>query len=400
MKEMGNVKSNAIYNPDEVRNPPPTNMIEQERDSDLEKYIRGKITLQPPPRCWNSDGVPPGKYEFKKFFDKRGVVAAKLGPPRSKDSFVRGLSPQPSPGTSTVSSSPPAPRPRTQPSSSQLTVNLPPRPASTVVQPTQTPAQPLAPRPASVWDDLASLSTSSSNASLPLQYVANPGPAQPMVQQPMSFSPANPYANLAVTPGVQLQPSPLSQSLSLPLQQNSGMGLQSPGFNSGLQPSLGGTPGLLSIPQSQSTNFLTPQAQQFNTGPTFGAGLNSMNNLQQPFSAPAFPNQTFLPQQTQGFQTQQFQQPGGGMLSATFPGQMQGFQQLAPSATGNPFYAMQQQQLMQMQQAGYMPQQQQAFGTPQANPFGQMVQPGTPFTTSQTSGWQNGGFSAQQQPWG
>lgn len=46
MKEMGNIKSNAIYNPDEIRNPPPTNMVEQERDSDLEKYIRGKNDLQ------------------------------------------------------------------------------------------------------------------------------------------------------------------------------------------------------------------------------------------------------------------------------------------------------------------------------------------------------------------
>jgi len=47
MKEMGNIKSNAIFNPDEIRNPPPTNMIEQERDSDLEKYIRGKIHIPP-----------------------------------------------------------------------------------------------------------------------------------------------------------------------------------------------------------------------------------------------------------------------------------------------------------------------------------------------------------------
>jgi len=45
MREMGNIKSNAIFNPDEIRNPPPTNMIEQERDSDLEKYIRGKINV-------------------------------------------------------------------------------------------------------------------------------------------------------------------------------------------------------------------------------------------------------------------------------------------------------------------------------------------------------------------
>lgn len=32
MKDMGNVKSNAIYNPDEMRNRPPTNMEESERD--------------------------------------------------------------------------------------------------------------------------------------------------------------------------------------------------------------------------------------------------------------------------------------------------------------------------------------------------------------------------------
>ena len=319
---------------------------------------------------------------------------------------MRGLSPQPSPRTSSLPSWSPAPSPRIQPSPSQPTVNLPPRPASAVVQPTQTPAQPPAPRPASVWDDLASLSTSSSNASLPLQYMTNLSPAQPMVQQPTSFNSANPYANLVVTPGVQPQPSPLSQPLSLPLQQNSGMGMQTPGFNSGLQPPLGGTPGHLSIPQSQSTNFLTPQTQQFNTGATFGAGLTGMNNSQQPLSAPAFHGQTFLPQQTQSFQTQQLQQPAGGMLSATFPGQVQGFQQLTPNATGNPFYAMQQQQQqqmqmqMQMQPTGYMPQQQQAFGMSPANPFGQMMQPGTPFTTAQTPGWQNGGFPAQQQPWG
>ena len=152
--------------------------------------------------------------------------------------------------------------------------------------------------------------------------------------------------------------------------------------------------------QSQSTNTFTPQTQQFNTGATLGAGLNSMNGLQQPFSAPAFPNQTFLSQQTQSFPTQHLQQPGGGMLSATFPGQVQGFQQLTPNTTGNPFYAMQQQQLQQMQPTGYMPQQQQTFGVSPTNPFGQMMQPGASFVTAQTPGWQSGGLPTQQQPWG
>lgn len=40
MKEKGNVKSNALYNPNEARHPPPTNMIDLERDSELEKFIR------------------------------------------------------------------------------------------------------------------------------------------------------------------------------------------------------------------------------------------------------------------------------------------------------------------------------------------------------------------------
>ncbi|KAF9781327.1 ArfGap-domain-containing protein [Thelephora terrestris] len=371
MKEMGNIKSNAIYNPDEIRNPPPTNMIEQERDSDLEKYIRAK-------------------YEFKKFFDKRGVVAAKLGPSRSRDSFARGLSPARS---STIKSSTPPPKSTIQSSSSQLGVDLPPRPASAVVQPTQAPVQPSVPRPVTVWDDLTSLSTPISNASLPLQYLTNPTPTQSTIQSSTSFNPTNPYANLAVTSGAQPQLSPFSQPLSLPLQQNPAMNMQASGYNGGAQPSFGA--GYLSTPQSQSTNL--PNPQQFNTGATLGTGL-SMSNLQQPFSTPAFPNQTFFPQQTQTFPAQQFQQQGGGMLSATFPGQMQGFQQLTPNATGNPFYAMQQ----QAQPTGYIPQQQQPYGmsTSPANPFSQMMQPGNPYSSVQTPGWQSGGFSAQQQQWG
>lgn len=41
MKQIGNVRSNAKYISDETRYPPPTNLIDSERDSELEKYIRG-----------------------------------------------------------------------------------------------------------------------------------------------------------------------------------------------------------------------------------------------------------------------------------------------------------------------------------------------------------------------
>lgn len=41
MRTIGNIKSNQKYNPDERRHPPPISMEESERDSELEKYIRG-----------------------------------------------------------------------------------------------------------------------------------------------------------------------------------------------------------------------------------------------------------------------------------------------------------------------------------------------------------------------
>jgi stromal membrane-associated protein len=43
MRNMGNTKANSIYNPDESRHPPPTNTSEfNDRDSELEKFIRRK----------------------------------------------------------------------------------------------------------------------------------------------------------------------------------------------------------------------------------------------------------------------------------------------------------------------------------------------------------------------
>ena len=47
MRQVGNIKSNQQYNPDEVRHPPPTNTIDGERDSELEKFIRGRWSFLP-----------------------------------------------------------------------------------------------------------------------------------------------------------------------------------------------------------------------------------------------------------------------------------------------------------------------------------------------------------------
>ncbi|SAM82253.1 uncharacterized protein UBRO_04800 [Ustilago bromivora] len=89
MKEMGNIKSNRIFNSDEMRNRPPTNMEESERDSELEKYIRRK-------------------YEFRRFMEGRPPpVPTKdatflSSPPPSTDRF--GAPRSPAEATSSVRS--------------------------------------------------------------------------------------------------------------------------------------------------------------------------------------------------------------------------------------------------------------------------------------------------------
>ena len=42
MRNMGNTASNAVWNPDETRHPPPASLSAEDRDSELEKYIRRK----------------------------------------------------------------------------------------------------------------------------------------------------------------------------------------------------------------------------------------------------------------------------------------------------------------------------------------------------------------------
>lgn len=46
MRQMGNIKSNEYFNPDERRNRPPANVEEGERSSDLEKFIRDKYQFR------------------------------------------------------------------------------------------------------------------------------------------------------------------------------------------------------------------------------------------------------------------------------------------------------------------------------------------------------------------
>lgn len=62
MREMGNIKSNEYYNPDERRNHPPANVENGERDSDLERFVRNKYEYRrfmnklPPPLPIKDEG--------------------------------------------------------------------------------------------------------------------------------------------------------------------------------------------------------------------------------------------------------------------------------------------------------------------------------------------------------
>ncbi len=79
MKEVGNVKSNKFFNPDEMRNRPPTNMEESERDSELEKYIRRKYEF----RRFMEGQPPPVPTKDATFLTSPPPSSGRFGAPRS-----------------------------------------------------------------------------------------------------------------------------------------------------------------------------------------------------------------------------------------------------------------------------------------------------------------------------
>ncbi|KAG6875417.1 hypothetical protein C0992_003952 [Termitomyces sp. T32_za158] len=168
MKSIGNVKSNAMYNPNEARNPPPPNLMDAGRDGELEQFIRSK-------------------YQFKRFINKSALVASKLGPSRISTSAISNANVSNgsyqaavTPLTSAVSSPSVSTRsPQTMtPRRSTLSATVPAQvhsQASTLQHPLQPQAQTHPGVTSStngngVWADLISLQSPSSGSSLPLQF--------------------------------------------------------------------------------------------------------------------------------------------------------------------------------------------------------------------------------------
>ncbi|KAG2034441.1 hypothetical protein BDR03DRAFT_965007 [Suillus americanus] len=178
MKQNGNIRSNAFYNPDETRHPPPTNMMEAERDSEIEKFIRAKYEFKWFMNCKPSKPVSPARP-----FSNAVIPRPKSTPTTDPAPFKRKPSPIPPPvpaknvtrgGTGTFNFLPGALYPG----------SAPVQPARSISHPLPTPSfsAPIQkPSGSQVWDDLISLQGPSQFSSLPLQYQSqNPLlPSQP-----------------------------------------------------------------------------------------------------------------------------------------------------------------------------------------------------------------------------
>ncbi|PCH37552.1 ArfGap-domain-containing protein [Wolfiporia cocos MD-104 SS10] len=413
MKTTGNIRSNAYYNPDETRNPPPTNMVDSERDSELERYIRSK-------------------YEFKQFVNRSAQVAALLGPSRSISS---GLAPPtrpqttPSPNTKSAvlpssSEGPPVPpktpstlpAPVPQPSASSF--SSPPQSHSqirSVSQPTQLTTQPTpAPMDNSPWSNLmttqASPASATSTNSYSMQFASPTSTSQPM-QMPFqqigtpSLPSTNPYNTLSASPSSPF-PSPM------PMGQMASVSPRSMSLNSGLNLNGG-----MSSNFTPSFNPSTPFQQPTPTGLGLSTPLMTQNTTSpNPFLPQSLPGgvgtNTNFTGQLSALGSSAFQQQPSPFGHAPQPQvsplmQMQNLAQpTLPMQQTNPFLQSQPQQQMQTHNpfGGQSQMQTQFMGAPP--PFGQpqmQQQPQQPMFTGANpfTGWQNGqqqqgGFAGQQ----
>jgi len=345
MKEIGNVKSNTLYNPNETRHPPPTNLMEMERDSELETYIRCEYLFRLTKRHLTT--LRTAKYEFKRFLPKYGVP--KLGPSESTSSeSSKGAGrPTSTPLTTAASSSstsktnaahqPPAPnsnRPPTVPVSSTSQAQTVPQPMPSTSRPPPRQAQHPSPmngtsqQPAGVWADLVSLQAPAQNSSLPLQIQVPPplpltGPQssfgggvgtyptgtpfqQPQQftgtpytqqmpfsatvfhqqQQPATFS-AGPMSMASYTPATpsftHQQPSYISQQQLQPISTTPTHYLHPQPHHAAMQLRTGQQPGFMSAPPGQH-HFMTssPAMQPFTTPQPPPLQAQSMNHFGTP----------------------------------------------------------------------------------------------------------------------
>ncbi|KAH6891754.1 hypothetical protein BKA70DRAFT_1408475 [Coprinopsis sp. MPI-PUGE-AT-0042] len=400
MKNMGNVKSNDIFNPNEVRHPPPPDLDDSSRDSELEKYIRGK-------------------YEYRKFCDKSAFVASKLGPskstlnatPRSVSSPLTQPNRASTLATTTPSlSTPKAPTPSPLSQSSQ--------PSTSRGSQARSFSQPMAAaevqkaQGGGVWDDLVQLQDTKPAPTLPLQYQqTSVGPPNGL---PSSMSMTLP---LGATPtGYSM--NQFQQQQQQPFQQQQPMSAY--GLSGQFTPSMQMTPNFQQSQQSYGNQLFqstlqTPNGMSsaiFQPQPQTAAGLQAQQQGQHPgfltpspsmMSAPVTQTHFLTPSPSQ--QMQQQQQMNGGYHQMSPSPQLQmgyGGQGLShspvPMSMGGQFGGgMMQQQPQSAAVMGSFQQQPQQTGMMMSP---EQFQAGMMMNSGQGGGFGGGPFHQQQQQWG
>ncbi|WVW81074.1 hypothetical protein I302_103065 [Kwoniella bestiolae CBS 10118] len=340
MREVGNTSSNAIFNPNEILNPPPPSYGHDERDSEIERYIRKKYEMgafKVGTKPSASGGYEPISLNRARERDGRipfGSVTESHSNSRNPElndiiSFTQKNNPLmvgnwkerdlPALPPSTSSSNPPRSRP--QPSQRE---NVPaPWATPSTNAGTPPPSQPVQPQRQQVKEfDLIDFNgAQSQNATLPLQVNMSSqnqqgngylGVNQQHSQQQGSFgnapngfssSPVQGYSNNGFVP---------SQSFNGGYNHMNGNGFQQMnGYNTANQSqSL--------TPQSQFNGFmaspLTPSStpspnMAFSSSPSFAQQPQIQFGQQQQQAYNPFPHQTsFVQPQQQSFMPQQPQQ--------------------------------------------------------------------------------------------
>jgi hypothetical protein len=403
MKEMGNLKSNRIFNPDEMRNRPPTNMEESERDSELEKYIRRKYEFRrfmegrpppvptkdatfltsPPASSGRSRSPVPGVSEQRNLAQGSSIARSRTAPIPSTWSEAQrrvGANAPPLPPGTKAFALP------TAAASSQPTLQLP---SGVVPQRTSSAldgrngSSSAASRPAggasaqsSVFDDLISLGEPSST----------PTTQQPALQM-------NPWAAMQAQQQAVLSAPAIQEPSGNFWSASSSGGGASPASPFGVSPSGGTSLGSMrALPQHAST---LPVAT-----PPQGLGGVSPGMLSPGGMFPQYQQQRSASLGSMAFSTSPIASPGYAssnpfntmQYASTVPQQQS--QQLGQAAFGQqtmaaPFYGQQVQQQAQPQQQGQFGQFQSsmmpnAYGQSQQQPF---VQQNTQHSTQFGNMW-------------
>ncbi|KAG7095685.1 hypothetical protein E1B28_006399 [Marasmius oreades] len=382
MSEMGNIKSNALYCPNELRHPPPHMLMADERDSELEQYIRSKYEYKrfiarttassnPGSSTLRSQSTPLEKADKipSSLSSSSGAARPSTTAIPSNSSSIQSRSfSQPMNAAGSTAQSHHISQPLTQ-------QQLPARTQSLAQSPTISPEM----AKGGVWNDLISLQTPSNNSSLPLQYQQQQPPFgvsnTHMVATPLGMNDHNPFPTMN---GFPSGPGAMAGNPT-------GIGMSSIPSGMYLNPNTGfGMPSANTFQQSSQY----PMPNTFSQG--FGAtGFNPMAQQQQQQQQTLFASQPQVqspqpmsaPQGTQGPSQFNMMAPQGHspqpIMSSTTP-QLQGqFMSPSPQLQQPSQFAQQGLGGMGMGGMGYVQQQQQMFAggntawaQPQGN-FGQ-----------------------------